>query len=119
MDDFPSNLAQFTGTEQYHFNPLYRWLRYTDGVKYFCQHAGGGAYWFLDIMGTEMRKLSDAEPFVISIKLSVKEDNACKITADDGDGKILWFRNISYTDCPAGEYRFFLCNQVLMLASEY
>jgi len=118
MDDFPSELGQFTGTEKYYFNPLYRWMQYTDGVKHFAQHAGGGAYWFLDIVGTEMRSVMDKGEDFLCIDLVVADESA-KILVTDGNDKKLWSRNINYTDCPAGSYKFFLVGGVLMLASEY
>ncbi len=39
---------QFTGTEQYYFNPLFEQFRYTDGVKFLAERAG--AYWLLDYL---------------------------------------------------------------------
>lgn len=110
-----SDLAQFTGTEQYHFNPLYPKLKYTDGVKFFAQKAG--AYWFLDIVGTELHPHSSKHPFM-SINLIV-EDSAASIEADDGNGGWLYDRFVEFTDCPAGKYRFFLIDGVFMLTSEY
>jgi hypothetical protein len=108
-------LAQFIGTEQYHFNPLYRWMKYTDGVKYFAEKAG--AYWLLDIIGTEMQEIARRELF-ISIDFTVREGTGL-IVADDGDGGVLYERVIGWTDCPEGTWKFFLCNSVLMLRSEY
>ncbi len=40
------DLAQFTGTEQWHRNSINRTVLYTDGAQYVAQH--GGAYWLLD-----------------------------------------------------------------------
>lgn len=34
LDKLKAELGQFTGTEQYYFNPLYRDMTYTDGVNY-------------------------------------------------------------------------------------
>lgn len=118
MDDFPNELSQFTGTEQYYSNPLYRWLKYTDGVKFFCQNAGGGAYWFLDIVGTELRSLAHHNTFLV-IDLVVDAKEKCEIRVTNGDDEKLWSKKIGYTDCPAGSYKFFLYSDVMMLASEY
>jgi hypothetical protein len=113
------NLAQFTGTEQWHFNPMYRWMNYTDGVQYFAQTAGGGAYWFLDIIGTELRKYTPIEPF-IQVKLIVKGDRTAVIEADDGnDCPPFYTRELEFTDCPEGTWRFYLIDGVLLLPSEY
>lgn len=110
-------LQQFIGTEQYRFNPLYRWMKYTDGVYYFANHAGGGAYWFLDIVGTELRNHAIKHGF-LDIDLVVNAGNAV-IAVNDGNGHRLKRWTGIFTDCPTGEYKFFLAGDVLMLASEY
>lgn len=109
------DLSQFIGTEHYYVSPLYRWMRYTDGVKYFCEKAG--AYWFLDVIGTEMKPITARNSF-IDIILDVK-DGAAKITASNGNNRVLWQRGVDFTDCPPGEYKFFLQNGVFFLQSEY
>jgi hypothetical protein len=110
------DLSQFTGTEAYHrtflFNPN---LVHTDGVQYFAETAG--CYWFLDIVATEFYPLLAKEPF-ISIYLMVFDGQA-KITVQDGDLNIIKKKSISHTDCPDGEYSFYLTDNVLMLTSEY
>lgn len=42
-----ADLKMFTGTEQWFRHPLSSNFLYTDGVKFFAEHCGGGAYWFL------------------------------------------------------------------------
>lgn len=110
------DLSGFTGTENYHktflFNPK---LVHTDGVKYFADEAG--AYWFLDIIATEIWVKCKSEPFVV-ITLKA-HDGKATIIADDGDDHRLFQKKIPYTDCPDGEYRFYLTDNVLMLTSEY
>lgn len=110
-------LANCYGTENYYKNPLYRWMNYTDGVKTFAEHAGNGAYWFIDIIGTELLELARKEEF-ISITL-LSSSGKGRISADDGNGKALYNKQIDYTDCPTGDYHFYLTNNVLMLAAEY
>jgi len=109
------DLSGFTGTENYWrtcaFAPK---LVHTDGVQYFADHAR--AYWFLDIIGTEFYS-GFADDFV-SIKLTVKNNTAC-ITVTDGDDNVIKTKDIEFTDCPEGIYKFFLTNNVLMLTSEY
>lgn len=116
--DLHSQLAQFIGTERYHFNPLYPWLNYTDGVQYFAQHAGGGAYWFLDIVGTEVQPLTRRRSF-LTVDLMVHDTAKADILVTDGNDKVLHRRHVDWTDCPQGVYRFFLQRGVLMLTSEY
>lgn len=41
-----NQLAQFTGTNEWHRHSLMKSITYTDGVKYVADEAG--AYWFTD-----------------------------------------------------------------------
>lgn len=125
-DELRSALSQFTGTEHWHFNRLYKWMKYTDGVVFFALNAGGGAYWFLDIIGTELMEVAKSEKFLV-INLHVNSDGTATITASDGnesdelewDDHIKYRRSIESTDCPEGEWTFYLTDNVLMLPSEY
>jgi len=109
-------LAPFTGTENYYRHVLSR-MKYTDGVQCFAENAGGGAYWFLDIVGTELMEIQQSQPF-ISIKLSA-QDNKADITATDGNDSQLYRRHIEFTDCPDGEWDFYLIDGVMLLPKEY
>ena len=91
-------------------------MTYTDGVQCFAQNAGGGAYWFLDIVATQIATIK--EDF-IAIKLSVPENETiATITATDGNDKLLFTKHVAYTDCPTGDWQFYLTNDVLLLPSE-
>lgn len=110
------NLSGFTGTEQYHktflFNPN---LVHTDGVQYFADQAG--AFWLLDIIATEIYPFTSQHDF-LAITMDVKDKKA-KLVVDDGNDNWIFQKNIDFTDCPDGEYRFWLTGNVLMLPSEY
>lgn len=112
------DLSQFYGTENYYqtfmFTPK---LHHTDGVQYFAENAGNGAFWFLDIVATEIYPILKREPF-IGITLFASDGKA-KIVATDGNDKLVFKKNIDYTDCPDGNYHFYLTDNVLMLSSEY
>lgn len=113
--DLQRHLRQFTGSEYWFRHGLNRDVTYTDGVAFFAENAG--AYWFLDIVVTELYPLLLAEDFLIVV-LHV-EGSKAKITADDGNGNVLWSRSIDWTSCPEGEWKFFFTNNVLLLPSEY
>ena len=117
MSALSAELQMFMGTEQWFRHPLSSNFKYTDGVKFFAEHCGGGAYWFLDILATELADLQEKEEFM-SITLDVV-DSSAKITADDGNGNVLWTRNIDFTDAEKGTWKFYLTNNVLLLPSEY
>ena len=112
-----ADLKMFTGTEQWFRHPLSSNFLYTDGVKFFAEHCGGGAYWFLDILATELADLQETEDFM-SITLIVV-DSSAKILVDDGNGNILHTREVDYTDAEEGSWKFFFTNNVLLLPSEY
>jgi hypothetical protein len=108
----PNDLNEFTGTEQYY---RYYNILLTDGVKYFADKAG--AYWFLDIVFTEIAPHQKKEPF-ITIELNVGSGKAL-IKAHDGDYRYFFERKIEFTDCPIGQWKFYLCDMVMMVPSEY
>ena len=111
------DLSQFTGTENYYrTNHLFA-KDMADGVQYFAENAGNGAFWFLDIVATEIYPLTKKDPF-LAINMLV-EDGQAKIAVEDGDLKLLFSKHIAHTDCPSGLYEFFLTDNVLMLTSEY
>jgi hypothetical protein len=109
------DLSNFTGTENWYRHNLMHDTVYTDGVKYFAEKAG--AYWFLDIVDTELFPLQKKEGF-LSITMTVANEQA-SIVATDGNLTTLWNKEISFTDCPDGEYRFYFTDNVLLLTSEY
>lgn len=109
-------LNNFTGTEQWHRHGLVRSFLYTDGVAFFAENAGGGAYWLLDILATEVLPLQKQYPF-IAVEFAVGDTNV--ITATDGDENIIYSRTIDYTDCPHGLWKFYLIDNILLLPSEY
>lgn len=107
-------LTQFTGTEQW-YRHFISPLLYTDGVKFFAENAG--AYWFVDIVAIMIAPLQRVHAFM-DIKL-ISADGKARIVASDGNYNEVWSRDIDYTDCPEGEWEFFLTHDVLMIPSEY
>jgi len=111
-----ANVSQFSGTEGYYYNPIFRQARYTDGVQFVGEN---GASWLV----TDMLAVLIHEPKVkkeefVSIKVTVK-DGTAQVVYDDGNGKVLYKQDCPGTDFPLDELKFFYTNKVLMLASEY
>lgn len=77
---------------------------YTDGVKVFCENAE--AYWFLSDICSYMIELWNKDDF-FAVTLSV-EDEKGTITIDDGDRKTYVKKEIIYTDCPEGDWKFYI-----------
>ncbi len=109
-------LAQFIGTEHYFPHAISR-MKYTDGVQFFAENAGGGAYWYLDIVGTELMDIHLTEPF-LSITLKANKGQAV-IVATDGNDNRLYELHIEFTDCPDGDWSFYLIDGILLLTGEY
>ena len=116
--ELANGLSQFTGTEHYYRHALGP-MKYTDGVAFFAENAGGGAHWFLDIVGTELMQLQQTAPFIHVVLDSSEVENRATIKADDGNDILLWSREIEFTDCPPGTWEFYLIGGVLMLSGEY
>jgi hypothetical protein len=120
------NLNQFTGSENYYRNGMNRNFIYTDGVKYVAEE--GGAYWLVDdiaIANAFDPKLKE-EGFQSWI-LTKEENDSARLTADDGNGNILYSKKIDFTDFPLDEIKFYVVDALefgkntimLMLPSEY
>jgi hypothetical protein len=110
--ELQEGLEQFYGSGNFYINPLVKY-KYTDGVKYFAENAG--AYWLLqEINGLTVR----LPGYFFNIRV-ISKDNKADIIIDDGNDNILKKKHIGFTDLPAGEWQFFLTDNVLMLPNEY
>ena len=114
--ELSAGLNHFWGTDVWHRHPLYRKMLFTDGVEFFAKNAGNGAFWFLDIVGTELHPQLAKYGFINIMLRST--GRTATITADDGNDNVFWTREIEWTDCPAGDWQFFLENDVLCLPLE-
>lgn len=124
--DLRNLLSQHYGSECIFRHPMVRSFLYTEGVQAFAEHAGNGAYWFLDIIATEpdikagMRK----HGFVI-IVLDVKDGKAELTVSRDYDSSkhkhidSFFGRTFDFTDCPEGVWMFYLTDNTMLLPSEY
>lgn len=109
------------GANGFFFNPLYRSMAYSDGVK---ECAEAGCYWLLDIIGTECLKPLRAAANPMGIVEVTVAGGKAKVTLTDGDDEPpLWNRAIDYTDMPEGSWTFYLADEgerfSLILPSEY
>jgi hypothetical protein len=114
----------YNGTNNVYRHGLNRAVSYSDGVRYFAQNAGHGAYWLLDILATQPQILCEvrANGFAF-IKFKVEEGGRATLTVTDG-GKggepeqVVYRRDIDWTDCPPGLWEFNYENMMVMLPSE-
>ena len=110
-----SQLSNHIGSQTLYSVPYDTAFCYTEGAKDFFENAGNGAYWLLDILVSERAMLEAvaADGFGI-VRLKVSGSKAV-LTVDnghdgsDGDERVCYLNQaIEFTDCPEGEWRFYL-----------
>jgi len=113
-----SDLRQFTGTEQWYRHGINRRVLFTDGVKYVADTAG--AYWLLDeiVITQSYEKWLTDEAFQVW-KLQVNPDQSAILTCDDGNDNVIYTKQITFTDFPLKEIKFYFTDNVILLPSEY
>ena len=113
-----NDLAQFTGSENWYRHGINRNVLYTDGAQHVAEH--GGAYWLLDEIAIiqPYNKAVAAEEFQVW-KLAVRPDRTATLTCDDGNGNIVFTKEIEHTDFPLDEIKLYFTNNVIHLPSEY
>ncbi len=110
-----TELAEFCGTSQWYQHHLVKDMTYTDGVKYFADRTG--SFWLIDFVATEFFPLLTEQPLLVITASS--EGNSCELTVTDGNVNQLVDRKSSFSTMPAGEWKFYLTDDVLLLPSEY
>jgi len=119
------NLNGFTGTEQYYFNPFFKPIKYTDGIKFLSDNK---ASWLVTdtqavlLYNPEVKEGYEQEGF-ICVKWKF-EGNKAQATYTDGNENILFIQDYEYTDflkhyVTESELNLYYTNEVLMLSSEY
>ncbi len=109
------DLSQFYGSENLYFNPMFKAIKYTEGVKYI---GDNGASWLVtDILCflSNLKKLQGQE--FLHIVLTVA-DGKGKLTFDDGNENVLFTSKYEYTDFPLNKVSFYCEYNTLMLVSE-
>jgi hypothetical protein len=113
-----TDLAQFTGTEQWYRHALNGEVHFTDGAKHVADRVG--AYWLLDeIALTQLcEKRVGAERFQVW-KLKVKTDMTADLTCEDRDDNVVYIKKIPFTDFPLEGITFWFTDNTILLPSEY
>lgn len=128
MSDLAYKLLAFTGTDQWHRHSLNRDLIWTDGVDFFAREAE--AYWFLDLVALGINGKEGIVPAVKAdpggfavVLLRVRNESALIEAYDDIPGRCLYQERVEFTDCPEGDWKFYLVDDgdhvTLLLPSEY
>ena len=111
------DLEHFTGSENWYQHGSVRTITYTDGAKHVAD--SGGAYWLLDeiALAQKFNRRVKAEPFQVW-KLTVR-DNTGVLACDDGNGNIVFTKEIPFTDFSLPEIKFYFTDDVILLPGEY
>jgi len=112
-----ADLAQFTGSENWYRHAINRAVLFTDGAKFVADQAG--AYWLLDEIAIgQLEPCIAAENFQVW-KLAVNADQTGVLTCDDGNGRVVFSKELGYTDFPEGGITLWFTNHTILLPQEY
>lgn len=96
-----------------------RRFQYSDGVE---SCAAAGLFWFLDVCATELPKLLPVGDLG-ETHLKVKNGAGHAFLMLDDDAPPVWERKDIHTDCPDGDWVFYIINEqiriAMILPSEY
>ena len=113
-----ADLAQFYGSETWYRHAINRHVLYTEGAQFVAER--GGAYWLLDEIALiqPYSKAVAAEEFQVW-KLTVRPDRTATLTCGDGNGRIVFSKEIEFTDFPLNEITLWFANNTIYLPSEH
>lgn len=113
-----TELAQFTGTENWYRHPIVRKMLYTDGIRHMMNKAG--AYWLIDEIAFQQYhprvKTQEFQVWILAVNL---EASTAALRCEDGNGRVLCSKQISYTDFPLAGVKMYVSENVILLPSEY
>jgi hypothetical protein len=111
-----SDLAQFTVTSQYYRH--FTGLLYTDGVEFLAEKAG--AYWLIDaIAGYQYEAMGNPQLRDFQLwQLTIENNVGTLVCRADSHLPAIISQTIEYTDFPF-DIDLYVCNNVLLLPSEY
>lgn len=112
-----SDLAQFTGSKVWYRHSMVRSVSYTEGVRYVA--STGGAYWLIDEIAFAQVRLNLTSENFQRWMLVVDNDARGLLSCDDGNGRMLFKKRLSFTDFPLEEFTLYCCGKVILLPSEY
>jgi hypothetical protein len=112
------DLRNFTGSETFYRHALNRKVIFTEGAHHVAET--GGAFWLLDeialVQPYDARVA--AEEFQVW-KLTVRSDRSAALTCEDGNGHVVFTKEIPFTDFPLDEITLWFANDTIYLPSEH
>jgi hypothetical protein len=93
-----SELAHFTGTENWYRHTLVRNVHYTDGVLFVAERAG--AYWLIDEIALAQKGEAKLVGGEFQVWTLIVEGSTALLHCDDGNNRPLLEKRIDLTDFP-------------------
>ena len=112
-----SELAQFTGTENWYRHTLMRDVHYTDGMLFVAERAG--AYWLIDEIALAQKAEVALAGEEFQVWTLIVEGSSALLRCDDGNDRRLFEKQIEYTDFPEPGIKLYVADGVIMLPGEY
>ena len=109
-------ISQFTGTDNWYKHMLSRRIVYTEGARYVAQE--GRAYWLLDeiVIAQGLKQVKAEEFQVWTLRVN---GNKALLFMGNGNGRVVYQKEIDFTDFPLSEIRLFFSESVIMLPGEW
>lgn len=115
-----NHLNQFTGTDEYHRNPIGGML-YTDGVLYLAENAQ--AFWLIDAIASYQPQLrknpSLAQMQFWTLDVDLQKHTAVLTCREDSEIPPAVTQNIEYTDFPLVKIELWVEGGILLLPNEH
>ena len=116
--DLRSALVHFTGTSRYIRDP-FTGLMHTDWIEHMAERAE--AHWLVSDIGAVFRHDPKVKEMRFQLwTLIVDDENTAVLScSEDCDVPAVYEQKYEYTDFPAGTWKMYIVDGVLMIPSEY
>ena len=118
-EEIENYLVQCNGCD--HLVRHWTGLLYTEGLQYIAEHAGGGAYWLLDLIASYQpkcrkdRQLREFQVWELKVDL---EKKTARVTCLRDAGVEAFHQDIEFSDFPLPELRVYVENNTICLPQE-
>jgi hypothetical protein len=113
----PHTLHQFTGSETWYRHWFVRRVLFTDGAKYVADQAG--AYWLIDEIAFAQKNQPTVSTEEFQVwKLTVEPPSKGTLTCEDGNDRVVFSKQLDFTDFPEPGIELWFENDTIYLPSE-
>lgn len=113
-----ADLDMFTGSDTFYRHAINRKVVFTEGAHHVAE--AGGAFWLLDeiaiIQPYDSRVSS--QPFQVWT-LTVRPDRTAALVCENGNGNIVFSKEIPFTDFPLETITLWFANNTIYLPREH